>query len=54
MYKRQDHGPARERTPHAWRAFTDEISLPLHTQLEEDDVVTVVDALATALEEVDR
>lgn len=49
-----DHGPARERTPHAWRAFTDEISLPLHTQLEEDDVVTVADALATALEEVDR
>lgn len=48
-----DHGPARERTPHAWRAFTDEISLPLHTQLDDGDVLTVVDALAAALEEVD-
>ncbi|MFC4799836.1 DegT/DnrJ/EryC1/StrS family aminotransferase [Neobacillus sp. GCM10023253] len=38
--------------PNAYRQFANEITLPLHTLLSDEDVIYVVESLKTALEEV--
>lgn len=43
------HGPAEQTVPHAFHAYANEVSLPLHPQLDDDDIEQVVDAFCRAL-----